>query len=107
MPSNRLLIVGGITLLCIVSSTGKSLAGAKLYEGSWIVESFGNDKVGIGTEASQYFQVYAIPFGYLCHGSAPRCDFESTPVTTASAGTEWSPRGPGCRPLTVKWAGFR
>jgi len=93
--------VGLVALVVVLFGAGEALAGSKLYEGSWIAESFGNDKVGIGTQASAYFEVDAIPAGVNCHGNAPLCDFSSTPVTTAGPGTAWAPLGPGCRPLTA------
>jgi len=93
--------VGLVALVVVLFGAGEPLAGSKLYEGSWIAESFGNDKVGIGTQASAYFEVDAIPAGVNCHGNAPLCDFSSTPVTTAGPGTAWAPLGPGCRPLTA------
>jgi len=80
----------------------------KLYEGRWIAESFGNDKAGIGTEASQYFSLGGIPHGWNCHPAAPLCDNASTPVTTTGTtlapganGSVWAPLGPGCTPLTA------
>ncbi|MBW2293889.1 MAG: hypothetical protein JRG94_16475 [Deltaproteobacteria bacterium] len=108
MRTNRLLIVGFGILLFVISSAGSSQAGNKLYEGSWIAESFGNDRAGIGTEESQYFEVTGIPLGVNCHPNAPLCDISSTPVTTTGSptnpganGNVWNPVGPGCRPLTA------
>jgi len=63
--------VGLVALVVVLFGAGEALAGSKLYEGSWIAESFGNDKVGIGTQASAYFEVDAIPAGVNCHGNAP------------------------------------
>jgi hypothetical protein len=88
-------------LAFVIASASESLAGTQQYSGAWIAESFGNDRVGIGTEASQYFEALAIPQGINCHPNAPLCDETSTPVTTAGPGTAWAPLGPGCRPLTV------
>jgi hypothetical protein len=94
-------------MLFAMSSTTESQA-QMLYQGAWVAESFGNDKVGIGTEASLYFEALAIPQGILCHPIAPLCNFASTPVTTTGSptapggiGTLFNPLGPGCRPLTV------
>lgn len=101
MLVNRLVTIGLFTLLAVITWSTESLAGSKLYQGAWIAESFGNDKVGIGTEASAYFSADGIPAGLKCHPNAPLCDFSSTPVTTAGAGTQWAPLGPGCRALTA------
>jgi hypothetical protein len=108
MRAGRLLIVGLASLFFVLAATGESLAGVKLYQGSWIAESFGNDRVNIGTEESQYFEVLGIPQGINCHPIAPLCHITSTPVTTTgnttapgANGTAWNPLGPGCRPLTA------
>jgi len=108
MRTNRFLIVGFAILLFVISSASSSQAGTRMYEGSWIAESFGNDRVNIGTKESQYFEVAGIPIGANCHPDAPRCALTSTPVTTTGSptnpglnGTLWHPLGPGCRPLTA------
>jgi hypothetical protein len=94
-----------ISSLLLLAGT-EVFAGNSLYEGAWIAESFGNDKVGIGTEASQYFEALGIPLGANCHSAVPLCDFASTPATTTgteyapgATGTVWAPLGPGCRLL--------
>ena len=97
-----------VALFFVLSSATESSAGTQLYQGAWVAESFGNDKVGIGTEASLFFEALAIPQGILCHPNAPLCDFASTPVTTTGTvlnpgvnGTMFNPLGPGCRVLTA------
>ena len=84
MVSSKITIVGAgfAVLLLFVLPTTESVAGQQLYQGAWVAESFGNDKVGIGTEASLYFEVNAIPMGINCHPNAPLCSISSTPVTT-------------------------
>ncbi|MBW2421532.1 MAG: hypothetical protein JRH19_23530 [Deltaproteobacteria bacterium] len=108
MYVSRLVTVGLVLLAFTVLSSSESLAGKALYKGSWIAESFGNDLVDIGTEASEYFEVLGIPAGHNCHPKAPLCKIESTPVTTTGTpeapgdpGTIWNPLGPACRPLLV------
>jgi hypothetical protein len=101
MLVGRVIATVFVALLFTISWTTESLAGTKLYRGSWIAESFGNDKANIGTLSSAYFEVLGIPQGRPCHASAPLCDVTSTPVTTAGAGTAFNPLGPGCRPLTA------
>jgi len=110
MLASRIKIAGaGLAILfLVVLPTAESLAGQQMYQGAWVAESFGNDKVGIGTEASLYFEALAIPQGINCHPNAPLCAIESTPVTTTGTvsapgaiGTAFNPLGPGCRLLTV------
>ena len=79
MLGKQLIAVTVITSFLVVLSSTEVLAGTQLYEGKWAAESFGNDKVGIGTEASLYFEALAIPQGTNCHPAAPLCDFNSTP----------------------------
>jgi hypothetical protein len=103
MLIGRLVAIGMAAFLLVVSSATESLAGGQIYEGSWIAESFGNDKVGIGTEESQYFEVAGIPQGVQCHPNAPLCAISSTPfaLTAGNVLTVWNPVGPFCRPLTA------
>jgi hypothetical protein len=98
MVFTRIVTIGLFSTIFLIASAGVSFAGTKLYNGSWIAESFGNDKAGIGTEASQYFSALGIPQNQNCHPSAPVCSFSSTPVTTGGA---WGPLGPNCRALTA------
>jgi hypothetical protein len=100
MLNRRFLAAAFVVLFLVASWSTNSIAGTKLYQGSWIAESFGNDKVG-GTGDSQYFSVLGIPQGQFCAQSAPLCDLTSTPVTTLYNGTKWAPLGPDCRPLTA------
>jgi hypothetical protein len=91
-------------VVLVAFAFGATDAGAQtLYKGTWIAESFGNDKVG-GTDASEFFSVYAAPQGNLCNPVNPRCAFSSTPVayTTTGPGTAktFNPLGPLCTPLT-------
>jgi hypothetical protein len=108
MWTGRIVSIGLAVAFLVTSGATESLAGGQIYEGSWIAESFGNDKIGIGTEASQYFEALGIPQGINCHPKAPLCHIDSTPVTTTGTslspgniGTAFNPLGPGCRPLTA------
>ena len=99
MRTSRLMTIGLASLFLLIASTSESFAGVKLYNGAWIAESFGNDKVGIGTEASAFFEALGIPQGILCHPAAPLCDFSSTPVTWHTASSSCSAvsgRGSAC-----------
>jgi hypothetical protein len=108
MRFSRSLIVGLAISALFLASASESLAGQQMYKGQWIAESFGNDRVNIGTVESAYFEALGIPQGINCHGKAPLCTFSETPVTTTgntttpgANGTAWNPLGPGCRPLTA------
>jgi hypothetical protein len=101
MLARRLIMIAFVALFLVAAGATNSFPGTKQYEGAWIAESFGNDRVNIGTLESQFFEVAGIPMGVRCHPAAPLCSISSTPVTTAGAGTVWNPVGPGCRPLTA------
>jgi len=81
-----------------------SLAANQQYEGSLVIESFGNDLVG-GTGASEFFSVFAMPQGLQCNPEQPRCPSASTPTNGAGA---FHPLGgvtelmtvPYCAPIT-------
>ena len=102
MRTSKLIIIGLASLFLLIASVSESFA-VKQYNAAWIAESFGNDKVGIGTEASAFFEALGIPQGILCHPAAPLCSISSTPETTAKAPVSrvFNPLGPGCRPLTA------
>ncbi len=97
MLAIRFLTLALVTFALVLASNTEGSA-SRLYKGSWIAESFGNDKVGIGSDASLYFQFYAIPHGLHCNGLNPRCHFDSTPTDT---GGNFNPLGPNCRALTA------
>lgn len=101
----RLLALAAVTFAFVFVS-GTASAG-KMYNGSWIAEAFGNDKVGVAFPGPTYlcsggasacFQAYGMPQGRLCNPLAPRCNLESTPIDATG---NWNPQGPNCRPLTA------
>jgi hypothetical protein len=57
-------------------------AGNQLFEGSWTVKSFGNERTN-GTGASAIYSAYGMPQGIQCNPNQPRCPFESTPTDGA------------------------
>ncbi|MCH8890883.1 MAG: hypothetical protein IH827_07390, partial [Myxococcales bacterium] len=57
-------------------------AGNQLFEGSWTVKAFGNERTD-GTGASEFYSAWAIPQGILCNPFQPRCPFVSTPTDGA------------------------
>jgi hypothetical protein len=74
---NRLLLVG---LLCVgITAATTAHAGNQLFQGSWIVNSWGNEITG-GTGPSEYYQKWGLPLGNLCNPAQPRCPFDSTPT---------------------------
>jgi len=62
------------TLLLCVSD---ALAGTQLFEGSWHVKAFGNERAG-GTGASSIYSALALPLGQQCNSVQPRCPIQST-----------------------------
>jgi hypothetical protein len=54
-------------------------AGVQLFEGSWTVKSFGNERTG-GTGASEFYSAVGLPQGVQCNPWFPRCPFASTPT---------------------------
>ncbi|MEE9265085.1 MAG: hypothetical protein V3V86_00020, partial [Gammaproteobacteria bacterium] len=78
--SNRLLLVG---LLSVgISAATPAQAGEQLFDGSWIVKSFGNERT-TGTAESAIYSAWAMPQGILCNPQQPRCPFPSTPTDGA------------------------
>jgi hypothetical protein len=64
-----------ICLLC----AGPAQAGTQLFQGSWMVKAFGNERTG-GTGESEFYSAFGIPQGINCNPNQPRCDFQSTPT---------------------------
>jgi hypothetical protein len=80
LATKRLLMLG----LLGVGITGATTAqaGSQLFEGWWLVRSFGNDRTG-GTGDSEFYQAVGIPQGNQCLRYQPRCAFTSTPTDGA------------------------
>ena len=74
---NRLLVVGLLSVGISAATTAQ--AGNQLFEGSWLVRSFGNDRTG-GTGDSEFYQAIGIPAGIQCLTVQPRCPLASTPT---------------------------
>ncbi|MCH7644859.1 MAG: hypothetical protein IH974_08475 [Myxococcales bacterium] len=82
LRSYRLLLVG---LLSVgISAATPAQAGEQLFDGSWIVKSFGNERTD-GTAESAVYSVWAMPQGILCNPQQPRCPFVSTPTNGAGS----------------------
>jgi hypothetical protein len=77
---NRRLLVGLLSVGISAATTAQ--AGNQLFEGSWTVKAFGNERTG-GAGASAAYSAYGIPQGILCNPNQPRCPFESTPTDGA------------------------
>ncbi len=86
-------------LLVIAFAVGlaaSSQAANQQYQGSLVIESFGNDVVGPGIP----FSVFGMPQGVQCNPGQPRCNFASTPVTVTAMGAKvFAPLGAGCAPI--------
>jgi len=72
---NRLFVIG---VLC-VGVTATARAGNQLFEGSWSVKAFGNERTG-GTGESEFYSAFGLPQGIQCNPNQPRCPFDSTPT---------------------------
>ena len=92
-------------LACAFGATSAQ-AGLQLYNGSWVAESFGNDRVAatasgthMGTDASEFFSFFGMPQGVLCNPGIPRCSFAASP--TSKGVFQPNPKNPAaCVPLT-------
>jgi hypothetical protein len=92
MISAKTLAVVGFLAVALIAAPA-AWAGVQMYQGSWIAQSFGNDKTtGVETE-SDTWSVFAMPEGNNCNGVQPRC---SISLTGALAGT--TPNSPGLTP---------
>jgi hypothetical protein len=80
-----------LTGLLAVSSAATTTAGAadQLYEASWSVKAFGNERSG-GTGDEEVYSASVIPLGIQCNDHQPRCPFQST--VTDGVGN-WAPLG--------------
>jgi hypothetical protein len=89
-----------VFLLAIVFALGLSASARaenQQYQGSLVIESFGNDVVGPGIP----FSVFGMPQGIQCNPGQPRCNFASTPVSTTMMGAKvFFPQGNVCVPIT-------
>jgi len=74
------LSVSVAMVLFVAASTAE--AGSQLFEASWTVKAFGNERTG-GTGSSAYYSAFGIPQGIQCNPIQPRCPFESTPTDGA------------------------
>jgi hypothetical protein len=87
MISAKTLAVVGLLAVTLVAAPA-AWAGVQMYQGSWISQSFGNDNTvgdgGIETE-SQFWSVFANPWGNLCNNMAPRCPISQTGARTGTA----------------------
>ncbi len=92
---NRLLLVGLLSVGISAATTAQ--AGSQLFEGSWTVKAFGNERTG-GTFDSEFYFAYGIPLGIQCHPNQPRCPFESTPTNGKG---NFDPLGGYRNPLSV------
>ena len=82
-------------------------AGTQLFEASWTVKAFGNERTGGAGESAIYW-AFGLPQGIQCNPNQPRCQFDSTPTDGMS---EFSPLGGSqiialyCHPW-ANWQGY-
>ena len=74
---NKLLLVG--VLGAGIGAATTAQAGNQLFEASWTVKSFGNERTG-GTGESEFYSAFGMPQGIQCNPTQPRCPFASTPT---------------------------
>ncbi len=107
MLTIRLLGLISLGFLASVGAVPRAQAGVQMYNGSWVAESFGNDRVKAtltggthdGTGASEFFSVFGMPQGILCNPGIPRCNFAASP--TSMGVFQPNPKNPAnCIPLT-------
>jgi hypothetical protein len=115
MSSTRKLLMTGLLGIGITTAT-IAHAGVRLFEGSWIVKSFGNEcsvaasgtnpgpYCGNGASESSVYSAVGLPQGIQCNANQPRCPFQSTPTDGSH---HFAPLGGGlyCAPWT-NWQGM-
>jgi hypothetical protein len=95
------------TLLAALGVAATSHAENQQYQGSLVIESFGNDVAVPGTPPIP-FSVFGMPQGVQCNPGQPRCQFASTPVTTTMMGAKvFAPLGNVCVPIGYFGVGVR
>ena len=83
MISAKTLAVVGFLAVALIAAPA-AWAGVQMYRGSWIAQSFGNDKTtGVETE-SDTWSVFAMPEGANCNGVQPRCPSTLTGALVAT-----------------------
>jgi hypothetical protein len=81
-----------------------SRAENQQYQGSLVIDSFGNDVVAPGVP----FSVFGMPQGIQCNPGQPQCPFSSTPVTVTMMGAKaFAPLGLSCVPINYFGVGTR
>jgi hypothetical protein len=103
--SARAVRLLAIALIAMGVSASEIRAELRMYQGSWIAESFGNDVTSGPSffSESTVFSVFGIPQGQICNPAQPRCPFSQTPVSVqpASKLAHFDPVGSLCTPLTA------
>jgi hypothetical protein len=64
---------------CWLLAVSNAQAGTQLFQGSWVVKAFGNERTG-GTGESEFYSANRVPLGAQCNSNQPRCPYESTPT---------------------------
>ncbi len=68
-----------VALWIFFAYSSAAQAGLQLFEASWRVKAFGNERTG-GTGESSMYSAFGLPQGIQCNPNQPRCPFESTPT---------------------------
>jgi len=67
---------------CWLLAASNAQAGTQLFQGSWVVKAFGNERTG-GTGESEFYSANRVPLGAQCNSRQPRCPYKSTPTDGA------------------------
>ncbi len=86
-----------VTLLAVLGLAATSQAENQQYQGSLLIESFGNDDL---TAYPGIFSVFGMPQGIQCNPGQPRCPLGSTPTGMEAGLTVFKALGNGCKPIT-------
>jgi len=71
-----------VVIASFLFGASDAYAGVQLFEGSWSVKAFGNERTN-GTGESQLYSAFRLPLGVQCNPQQPRCPFQSTPTDGA------------------------
>src|SRR5262245_29572052 len=96
MLAARHIALAAAVILAALGVAATAEAANQQYQGSLVIESFGNDVVGPGIP----FSVFGMPQGVQCNPGQPQCNLASTPVTTTMMGGKvFAPLGKACVPI--------
>jgi len=70
----------GVGLLAVaLGSAAPAGAANQLFDGSWMIKAFGNERTD-GTWWSEFYSAVGLPMDAQCNWAQPRCNFSETPT---------------------------